>query len=95
MPDTMLPITTRKRASADEIQADLQQRIDRLARRDEKFRGCTAARPRKIARRERAANWTVDGFPGLPSGGFGTLVRLLDQARMEYELADEPPRGAL
>jgi hypothetical protein len=88
MPDTMLPIATRKRASADEIQTDLQERIDRLAQRDQSFRGCTAARPRPtIARSEGAPNWTVDGFPGLPSGGFGTLVRILDQVRREYELA--------
>jgi hypothetical protein len=88
MPDTMQPITMRKRATAEEIQNDLQERIDRLARRDEKFRDCTAARPRPtIVHSEGAPNWTVDGFPGLPSGGFGTLVKILDQARMEYELA--------
>lgn len=79
--------TIRKRATADEIQADLQERIDRLATRDTKFRGCTAPRPRPShARAESAPNWTVDGFPGLPSGGFGRMVELLDQARKEYEL---------
>ena len=79
--------TTRKRATADEIQADLQERIDRLAQRDEKFRGCIAPRPRPSrARTESAPNWTVDGFPGLPSGGFGRMVELLDQSRMEYDL---------
>jgi hypothetical protein len=77
----------RKRATADEIQADLQERIDRLAARDEKFRSCTAPRPRPSrARTDSAPNWTVDGFPGLPSGGFGRMVELLDQARKEYEL---------
>lgn len=84
-------VTIRKRATADEIQADLQERIDRLARREEKFRGCTAPRPRPSrARTDSAPNWTVDGFPGLPSGGFGRMVELLDQARQEYELIDEP-----
>ena len=33
-------------------------------------------------------NWTIRGFPGLPSGGFGTLVKIVDQARQEYELVD-------
>jgi hypothetical protein len=81
------PVTIKKRATADEIQADLQERIDRLAARDEKFRGCTASRPRPShARTDSAPNWTVDGFPGLPSGGFGRMVELLDQARKEYEL---------
>ena len=81
------PVTIKKRATADEIQADLQERIDRLAARDEKFRGCTAPRPRPSrARTDSAPNWTVDGFPGLPSGGFGRMVELLDQARKEYEL---------
>jgi len=81
------PVTIKKRATTDEIQADLQARIDRLAARDEKFHGCTAPRPRPSrARTDGAPNWTVDGFPGLPSGGFGRMVELLDQARKEYDL---------
>lgn len=81
------PATIKKRATADEIQADLQERIDRLAARDEKFRGCAAPRPRPSrAYTDGAPNWTVDGFPGLPSGGFGRMVELLDQVRNEYEL---------
>ena len=80
-------VTIKKRATADEIQADLQGRIDRLAARDEKFGSCAAPRPRLArARTAGAPNWTVDGFPGLPSGGFGRMVELIDQARMEYEL---------
>ncbi len=81
------PLTLKKRATADEIQADLQERIDRLIARDAKFQGCLAPRPRPIpARHEDAPNWTVDGFPGLASGCFTTLVKLVDQARLEYEL---------
>jgi hypothetical protein len=84
---TAPPATIKKRATADEIQADLQERIDRLAARDGRFNGCTAPRPRPSrARTDTAPNWTVDGFPGLPSGGFGLMVELLDQARMEYEM---------
>ena len=100
MPDTILstsfpidaasaapPITIKQRATADEIQAELQERIERLAARDEKFRTCTAPRPRvSRARSDGGPNWTVDGFPGLPSGGFGRMVQLLDQVRREYEL---------
>lgn len=83
------PVTIKKRATAEEIQADLQERIDRLAARDEKFRSCTAPQPRHSrARTDTAPNWTVDGFPGLPSGGFGRMVQILDQARMEYELVE-------
>jgi hypothetical protein len=96
MPDTFFtniaatrplhPVTMKKRATAEEIQAELQERIDRLSLRDEKFRGCTAPLPRQTRVRNDGPNWTVDGFPGLPSGGFNTLVKLLDQARLEYEL---------
>ena len=83
------PVTIKKRATTDEIQADLQERIDRLAARDDKFQDCTAPRPRPSrARTDGAPNWTVDGFPGLPSGGFGRMVQVLDQARMEYELVE-------
>jgi hypothetical protein len=87
MPDTLSPITIRKRADAHEIQAALQQRIDRLAARDGAFRDCTAPPPRPLpVHRDSAPNWTIDGFPGLPSGGFGRMVQLLDQVRREYEL---------
>ncbi|CAN5485416.1 hypothetical protein BH10PSE6_BH10PSE6_14800 [soil metagenome] len=83
------PVTIKKRATADEIQSHLQERIDALAARDEKFGNCTAPRPRPSrARTDTAPNWTVDGFPGLPSGGFGRMVQILDQARMEYELVE-------
>ena len=81
------PLTIKRRATADEIQADLQQRIEQLIARDERFRDCTAPRPHPSrAQRDGAPNWTVDGFPGLPSGGYGTLVKIVDQARSEYEL---------
>jgi hypothetical protein len=83
---TLHPVTLKKRATAEEIQADLQERIDRLSARDEKFRDCTAPRPRPTRVRNDGPNWTVDGFPGLPSGGFNTMVKLVDQARLEYEL---------
>ncbi len=84
---TPLPPTIRKRATAREIQADLQDRIACLTARDPKFAGCTAAFPRPIpARNDGAPNWTVDGFPGLAPGCFTTLVKIVDQARLEYEL---------
>jgi hypothetical protein len=87
MPDMFAPTTIKKRATADEIQAELRERIDRLIGHDEKFHGCTAPRPHLTrATRVGAPNWTVHGFPGLPSGGYGTLVKIVDQARSEYEL---------
>ena len=82
-------IAIKTRATADEIQAELQERIARLIARDEKFSGCTAPRPHLTrATRAGAPNWTVHGFPGLPSGGYGTLVKIVDRARSEYELMD-------
>jgi len=85
MPDS-LSFTLKKRATAEEIHADLQGRIDRLSARHEKFRGCRMSLPRPIRQREDGPNWTVDGFPGLPPGCFTDMVKLLDQARLEYEL---------
>ncbi len=77
----------KKRATAEEIQADLQERIARYFARDGKSSGCEAPRPRLArARLEGGPNWTVDGFPGLPDGCFGALVQIVDQARLEYEL---------
>jgi len=87
MPDSLSLHTFKKRATAEEIQADLQARIDRLIARNEKYRGCRTTLPRPIGvRSEGGPNWTVDGFPGLPSGCFSEMVKILDQVRMEYEL---------
>jgi hypothetical protein len=87
MPDSLSLNTFKKRATAEEIQADLQGRIDRLIARNEKYRGCKTTLPRPIGvRGEGAPNWTVDGFPDLPSGCFSEMVRILDQVRREYEL---------
>ena len=81
------PHTIKKRATAEEIQADLQERIARYFARNGKSSGCDAPRPRLArARLEGGPNWTVDGFPGLPDGCFGALVQIVDQARLEYEL---------
>ena len=81
--------TIKKRATAEEIQADLQERIDRLIARDPTFLNCTAPLPHMVpVHHQGSPNWTVRGFPGLPSGGFGTLVKIVDQARLEYELVE-------
>jgi hypothetical protein len=81
------PVTIKKRATAEEIQADLQQRVDRLIARDPKFRGCEAPLPLPVEPRGiDSPNWRIDGFPHLASGCFTALVQLVDQARMEYEL---------
>ena len=87
MPDSLSLNTFKKRATAEEIQADLQGRIDRLIARNEKYRGCKTTLPRPIGvRADGGPNWTVDGFPDLPSGCFSEMVRILDQVRREYEL---------
>lgn len=80
-------MTLRKRATAEEIQADLSARIDGYSARDARLQGCEAPRPRPTRTvREDGSNWTVDGFPVLADGCFGTLVRIVDEARREYEL---------
>ena len=81
------PLTIKRRATADVIHADLNERIERLASREPKFQGCSATAPKPLAVfRADAPNWTVDGFVGLPSGGFTTVVKIVDQVRLEYEL---------
>jgi hypothetical protein len=81
------PVTIKKRATAEEIRADLQGRIERMIARDAKFKGCEAPTPMPIPSRSGgAANWTVTGFPNLAPGCFTALVQIVDQARQEYEL---------
>ncbi len=87
--DSLQPLTIKKRATAEFIHADLNERIERLAVRDPKFQGCASAMPKPLkVSRENAPNWTVDGFIGLPSGGFNAMVKIIDQVRLEYELID-------
>jgi hypothetical protein len=86
MPDSLNPLTLKKRATVEEIHADLQARIDRLARRDEKYRGCRVSQPKPIDTNKNGHNWTIAGFPDLPSGCFTEVVKIVDQVRLEYEL---------
>ncbi len=85
--DSRWPQTVKKQATAEEIRADLQERIDRHIARDGRFRGCAAPLPRPVTVIEDGApNWTIDGFSALAPGCFGALVKIVDQARLEYEL---------
>lgn len=81
----MHPIMQKKRATAEEIQDELRRRIqqcDGLCCRS----GVPAPRP--VTPKETGApNWTIDGLPELAPGCFGTIVRIVDQARDEFELA--------
>ena len=87
--DILQPATIKKRATAEVIHADLHERIERLAAREPKFRGCAAGLPKPLTvRRDGAPNWTVDGFTELQPGCFTALVKIVDQARLEYELVD-------
>jgi hypothetical protein len=88
--DVLQSVTTiKKRATAEIIHADLRERIERLAAREPKFRGCAAGLPKPLpVRRDGAPNWTVDGFTELQPGCFTALVKVLDQVRLEYELVD-------
>jgi hypothetical protein len=88
------PVAIKKPATAAEIRAELRQRIERLAAREPKFRGCAAPVPKALhVDRDGAPNWTIDGFPNLQPGCFTALVKIVDQARLEYELA-EPAASA-
>ncbi|MBS0525112.1 MAG: hypothetical protein JSS04_15910 [Proteobacteria bacterium] len=80
-------VTIKKRATAEVIHADLRERIERLAAREPKFRGCAAGLPKPLpVHRDGAPNWTVDGFTELQPGCFITLVKIVDQVRLEYDL---------
>jgi hypothetical protein len=91
MPDSFFfhteSVTVKKRATAEEIQADLKGRIERMIARDTRYTGCEAPTPKPVPSGSASgSNWTVDGFPGLAPGCFTALVKIVDQARLEYEL---------
>jgi hypothetical protein len=80
-------VTVKKRATADEIQADLKHRIEMCADRDGNCKGCDAPTPRLVEpKKEGDSNWIVERLPGLAPGCFGAIVKIVDQARLEYEL---------
>jgi len=79
--------TIKKRATAEEIQAELKQRIEMCADRDGNCRGCEAPAPRPVTPKEEGgSNWIVESLPGLAPGCFGAILKIVDQARLEYEL---------
>ena len=81
------PVPRKKRATAAEIHSDLIERIENQAAREPRLRGCEAPMPRlSQTYRDGAPNWTVDGFPNLQPGCFTALVKIVDQARREFEL---------
>jgi hypothetical protein len=85
--DILQTVTIKKRATAEVIHADLSERIERLAAREPRFLGCVAGLPKPLSvPRDGAPNWTVDGFTELQPGCFTALVKIVDQARLEYEL---------
>jgi len=80
-------VTVKKRATAEEIQAELRQRIEMCVDRDGNCRGCEAPAPRLVTpKQEGGSNWIVESLPGLAPGCFGAILKIVDQARLEYEL---------
>jgi len=80
-------VTIKKRATAAEIQSDLEERIERWARRAGHCRRCGAPVPQAARPKEAGgANWIVKGLPELAPGCFGAIVGIVDQMRLEYEL---------
>ena len=77
----------RKRATAAEIQAELQRRIELSVARDGGCRDCEAPSPKAVRPRNQGdPNWVVVALPRLKDGCFGAILQIVDQARHEYEL---------
>lgn len=80
-------MTAKKRATAEEIRAELRRRIEACGDLDGRCRGCGAPLPRVTSPKEiDGPNWSVEGFPDLIHGCFGVILKIVDQARLEYEL---------
>jgi hypothetical protein len=80
-------VMEKKRATADEIKAVLKHRIELCTERDGACRGCEAPSPKAARpRNEGDPNWIVDALPQLAPGCFAAILRIVDQARLEYEL---------
>lgn len=83
-------------ATAAEIEAELRRRIELCPDRDGSCCGSGVPTPRFARPREEGGpNWTVDGLPELAPGCFGTILKIVDQVRLEYELAASSPSSDL
>ena len=77
----------KKRATTEKIQAELKRRIEACDDREGKCRGCGIPIPRAATPKEAdGPNWSVEGLPDLAPGCFGVILKIVDQARLEYEL---------
>ena len=80
----------KKRATAEEIRAELGRRIEACDDLDGSCRGCGVPMPRMMSPKEPTGpNWSVEGFPDLAHGCFGIILKIVDQARLEYELVPQ------
>ena len=80
-------IIEKKRATADEIKAELKRRIELCPARDGGCRGCEAPMPEAARpRKEGDPNWIVVALPRLADGCFAAILKIVDEARLEYEL---------
>ncbi len=87
-------MTPRKRATAEEIQVELRRRIDDCPERDGSCCRSGVPTPRFSAPRSAGdPNWTVDGLPDLAPGCFGAILKIIDQARLEFDLAPSLASG--
>jgi hypothetical protein len=80
-------VIEKKRATAGEIKAELKRRIEQSTARDGGCRGCEAPTPEAASpRKEGDPNWIVVALPRLADGCFAAILKIVDQARLEYEL---------
>ncbi len=78
---------SKKLATSEEIQVELQRRIELCSGRDGSCCRSGVPTPRFTKPKEAGGpNWTVDGLPELAPGCFGVILKIVDQARLEYEL---------
>lgn len=80
-------VMARKRATAAEIRAELERRIRICPDREGSCSRSGVPMPRSARPREvDGPNWTVDGLPELAPGCFAVILKIVDQARLEFEL---------
>ena len=83
----------RKPATAVEIRTELRRRIDACDDLEGNCRSCGVPEPRSMGSKEVGGpNWGVDALPELAHGCFAAILKIVDQARLEFELVASPPR---
>lgn len=74
-------------ATAEEIRAEIQRRIEASDEMDSDCRNCGAPTPVPLRVPDQGCNWTILSYPKMIPGWDGVVRKILAEVMREYDLA--------